>query len=182
MNSKTKRNAWALGVLSMALLFNSAAHADSLGVATTSTLTGTAGSTVTFDATLSNAGPEPIYINGDGSTLDSFLTLDDSPLFNLVGIPINPGSNTGPESVAIFNLLIAPGTLPGTYTGELFTIYGGADGGAGTSYDDLADIYFTVKVTSTTTSPKNTPEPGSLLLVAAGIASLALLRRRISTF
>ncbi len=181
MKAKIIRNSWALAALSIAFLFGTGAHADSLGVAaTSSTLTGAAGSTVTFDAVLSNAGPAPIYINGDGSTLDSFLTLDDSPLFSLVGDPINSGSNTG--TVAVFNLLIAPGTLPGTYSGELFTIYGGADGGAGYAYDDLADIYFTVKVTGATTPPKNTPEPGTLLLVASGIASLALLRRRAKTF
>jgi hypothetical protein len=183
MNSKTKRHAWALAALSIALVFSSAAHADSLGVAAaSSTLTGAAGSTVTFDAVVSNAGPDPIYINGDGSTLDSFLTLDDSPLFNLVGIPISPGSNTGPDALALFNILIAPGTAPGIYTGEVFTIYGGADGGAGTAYDDLADIVFNVKVTSAATPPKNTPEPGTLLLVASGIVSLALWRRRTNTF
>ncbi len=176
MKKNLKRNLLALAALSFAFIGSTAAKADSLTVTPTSSiLTGAAGTTVTFDAVVANPGADPIYINGDGWALSSpSFSIDDTPLFSLP-YPIDAGSNTGTDPVAVFNLMIAPGTAPGIYTGQLFTIYGGADGGAGTAFNDLVDIAFTVEVTG---GPMNSPEPGTWLLLASGFASLALLRRR----
>ncbi|HWO32960.1 MAG TPA: PEP-CTERM sorting domain-containing protein, partial [Candidatus Acidoferrum sp.] len=42
-------------------------------------------------------------------------------------------------------------------------------------FDDLVDINYSVTVTAPTTAA---PEPGTLLLLASGLASLGLLMRR----
>jgi hypothetical protein len=163
----------------MALAFGAAAasRADTLDVTLTDpSQTVPQGTTlVTFDATISNPSPtDTIYLNADMSSTDSLLvTVDDSPFFLNAPIDLTPGESSGP--FALFNVDLPSDITPGTYTGT-FSILGGADGGTGTLFDDLADANFSVDVKPQTAA--STPEPGTFLLTAIALMVAGLLGRK----
>ncbi|SRR5271156_3427592 len=128
---------------------------------------------VTFDATISNpSATDTIFLNADDSSTDSFsMSVDDTPFFVNAPLFLGPTSGSGP--FALFNVDLAANLAPGTYTGT-FSILGGADGGTGTDFFDLADANFSVDITK----PVATPEPGTLLLLWAGLCLLVPRRRR----
>lgn len=144
-------------------------RADSLDVALTETsqrvVQGT--TVVEFDATISNpSATDTIYLNGDSWTTDSLLvTVDDTPFDVNAPLFLGPGASSGP--FALFDVDLPSDLADGTYTG-VFSILGGPDGGADTAFADLADVDFTVDVTS----PVATPEPGTFSLLAFGLLGL----------
>jgi hypothetical protein len=153
-----------------------ALRADSLDITLTqASQTVVQGTTVvSFDATVFNpsSSSETLYLNGDSWTTNSPLVIvDDSPFNANAPIDLAPGDSSG--QFQIFNVDLSPSAAPDLYTG-VFSILGGADGGAGTAFDDLADASFSLQVTN----PVAAPEPGILLLLGSGLAGLALLRRR----
>ena len=154
----------------------SALRADPLNVAVTqSSQTVTQGTlVVTFDATITNPSPtDTIWLNSDDSTRLSLLTsVDDSPFNMNAPLFLDPAGSSG--LIALFNVDLAPGLAPGTYTG-VFSILGGADGGTDTAFADLADVNFTVIVTG----PTVTPEPGTILLLATGLVVPLTLKKRM---
>lgn len=130
-------------------------------------LTGSPGDTLMFNVTLTNPSTtDQIWLNGIGSTASSmYLTIDTSPFNTNAPFYLDPLASSGPFE--LFDVTIAPGTPAGGYIGNFVTIQGGADGGAGTAFDDLADIGFDVQVQG---SASTTPEPGTLgMLCAAGL-------------
>ena len=149
------------------VLCSPAARADSIGVTLTKTTqTGAAGTTVTFEATLTNLTGSTVFLSGDGATTStSFLTVDDNPFLNNAPLSLGAGATTSP--FAIFDVLIAPGTLEGTYGPNTFTILGGADG---STFDLLGSAQFGVTV-----SP--VPEPGTITLLATGMLGLGVWSR-----
>lgn len=165
--------------VSMVIWLAPASRADSLNVTLTqanqTVVLGT--TTVAFDATISNpSSTDTIYLNGDSwTTSNLFLTVDDAPFFNNAPLFLDPGASSGPFE--LFDVLLDPNTTAGDYSLNFFSIFGGADGGAGTAFDDLVDANFSVDVTS----PVVTPEPGTLLLLASGLASLAFFRKRLNS-
>lgn len=167
----------AMGLLLAAACPN-ATRADSLDVTLTqadqTVLLGT--TTVAFDATISNpSSTDTVYLNADGANISSsFLTLDDTPFFNNAPIFLNAGASSGPFE--LFDILLAPNTPVGTYDLNTYSIFGGADGGTGTAFSDLADSNFSITVAN----PAAMPEPSTLLLFGAGLAGLAILRRKPS--
>jgi hypothetical protein len=167
----------ATGLLLAAACPN-AARADSLDITLTqadqTVLVGT--TTVAFDATVSNPSTtDTVYLNADGANIpSSFLTLDDTPFFNNAPIFLNPGASSGPFE--LFDILLAPNTPVGTYDLNTYAIFGGADGGTGSAFDDLADVNFSITVEN----PVSAPEPSLLLLLGTGLACLVLLRRKAS--
>jgi hypothetical protein len=167
----------AAGLL-LAGVWSNAARADSLDVTLVQAdQTVTLGTTmVVFDATISNpSSTDTIFLNGDGSSIpSSFLTLDDSPFFNNAPIFLDPGASTLPFE--LFDILLAPNTPVGTYGLNTFSIFGGADGGAGTAFNDLADANFSITVAN----PTSVPEPSTLLLLGSGLASFIFLRKKVS--
>jgi hypothetical protein len=72
--------------------------------------------------------------------------------------------------------LLAPNTPVGTYDLNTYSIFGGADGGTGSAFDDLADVNFSITVAN----PVSAPEPSLLLLLGSGLVCLVLLRRKAS--
>jgi len=88
------------------------ARADSIQVTLTpSTLSGTAGSTLTFDATLTNTSTSTIFLNGDSSTTASTgRTVDDNSFLNNTGTSFAAGQS--PRTFEIFDVIIAAGVPP----------------------------------------------------------------------
>jgi hypothetical protein len=144
------------------------ARADAVLTFTSPTLTVTPGGTVEFDGTLTNTGIDDLYLNS--AAIDSLfpdLTVDDSPFFADSPLFLSPGdSYTG----HFFDVTADAATLPGSYDGA-YTIQGGADS---ETFDDIATANFTVDVSSPV------PEPNPLILIATGLAMIALVgvRRR----
>ena len=130
--------------------------------------TGAPGDTLAFLATLTNlSGTDVIYLNGMGSTASSpFLSIDISPFFSNAPLFLNPGDVSGPFE--LFDVTIDPAAPDGGYPGSFVTLEGGPDGGAGTAFDDLADVSFDVDVQSPTSAA---PEPRTfaMLLISLGL-------------
>lgn len=130
-----------------------------------STLTGAPGDTLAFFVNISNPSPtDTIYLNGISSTaVSAFLSIDTTPFFSNAPLFLAAGDSSGPFE--LFDVAIDPSTPAGPYVGNFVSLSGGADGGAGTAFDDLADISFDVNVASADSAA---PEPGTVMLLLAG--------------
>lgn len=156
-----------LGASLMAVVLScGTALAGSIGITLTQTSqTGAAGSTLVFDATLTNLTLSTIFLNGDSATTSSvFLTLDDSPFLNNAPLFLSPGGSSGP--FAIFDVLIARNTPVGTYDFNVFTILGGLNGGA---LNPVGSVQFSVTVTPALAEP-----PTLWLILGSGLLALAI--------
>jgi hypothetical protein len=146
-----------------------AARADSVDVTLTQTSqTAPAGSTVTFDATITNlSSTDTIYLNGDSfGTSSLLLTVDDSPYLMNFPVSLAPDEVSGP--FALFNVLIDPSTPSATYDSNSFSILGGSDD---TASDTIGTADFSVTVSSATAAP----EPDTALLLVSGLLIIGLL-------
>jgi hypothetical protein len=138
---------------------------------------------VVFDATISNPATDPslpaLYLNfASGTTASPGLTVDVSPFFSNAPLFLESGQNSGPAPFELFDVILAPGLAAGTYSGNDFLIQGGADGGALTAADTLADPSFSITVASATVqAPEIDPaSSGAALTLLAG--GLLVLRGR----
>jgi len=122
---------------------------------------GTAGSTVSFYATMTNTTGEMLNLNSDSFTLASPFTeadVDDTDFWNDWPTSLGAGESYGPE--VLFTIDIPTGTAPGLYS-ETFDLLGGP----GMSDENLLGAEdFQVNVLS--------PEPGAFSLLLLGAASL----------
>jgi len=155
-----------LASLAVACL-SSAARADSIGLTLTeTTLTGAAGTMITFDATLTNLTASTLFLNGDAwATSSSFLTVSDNPFLTNAPLSLAAGAGSGPY--ALFTVLIAPGTPAGTYGLNTFSILGGSDG---ITFNTIGSAQFTVDV-----SP--VPEPSTFVLLVSGLLGFGIKHR-----
>ena len=128
--------------------------------------TGQPGEAIIFGGTLQNTGLADLFLNDLALAFTppagTYLIEDHNVFFNVPGVLLPGETYNGP----IFGLLIVAGTPLGTYTGSA-TVQGGADPFA---LDALATGPFSVTVA---------PEPATLGLIAAALATLAA-RRAIS--
>jgi hypothetical protein len=173
MMKKTVRtlSTFALFVLAATLLLSSRAFADTIGLSLNAPAQpGTAGSTVSFVATVSAPGTNggTVFLNGDSFNVSSPLTLDDSGFLFDFPLSLDPGDSF---SGVLFSIDLPASVAAGLYTGS-FEILGGADSGA---FDTLGSVNFQVNVAPTAST---VPEPESLMLVMAGLPGVALLVRR----
>jgi hypothetical protein len=171
MMKKTVRtlSTFALFVVAATLLLSSRTFADTIGFSLNAPAQpGTAGSTVSFVATVSAPGTNggTVFLNGDGFTVPSPLLLDDSGFFNDFPFSLDPGDSL---SGVLFTITLPSNTAAGLYTGS-FQILGGANSDA---QDTLGSVDFQVNV-----APSTVPEPESLMLLAAGLPGVALLVQR----
>jgi hypothetical protein len=132
------------------------------------------GDTVAFLAVLTNPSvTDTVYLNGIGSAAASpFLTVDTSPFDINAPLFLTPGEVSGPFE--LFDVTVDTSAPAGPYVGSFVSIQGGADAGAGTAFDDLADISFEVNVTGTSSVPE--PSTAGLFLLV-----LAIARRRATS-
>ncbi|MFZ0087404.1 MAG: PEP-CTERM sorting domain-containing protein [Candidatus Acidiferrales bacterium] len=170
MNRKLTMNL-LLGLATVALLAP-AVRADSLTVTLTeASQTVVQGTTVvTFDATILNPSvTDTIFLNSDGSSASFPLTLDDTPFLLNAPLSLDPGASSGP--FGLFDIDLPLDVAPGSYSGT-FQIIGGV---SATDFSDvLANVDFTVDVKSAVTG---VPEPGTILLLASGLAALGFFRK-----
>jgi hypothetical protein len=135
-----------------------AAYADTLNFTLTSPnptfeSPGTYAFEATVSAPLSNGGN--LYLNGDSYNVTGPLGIDDSDFFLNAPLDLAPGDSFTGD---LFEVIVPPGTLDGTYAGT-FSILGGADGGA-------SNVLGTVSFAATV------PEPSSIVLLLSGVAGL----------
>lgn len=142
------------------LLAGAAAKADPLTITLDAAYQSGGASVFGFDATVTNTSADTVYLNGDNFSVDSPLSVDDSPYLNDYPLTLGAGDSF---SGLLFNVDVPFGTPPGLYTGY-FDITGGSDGNAG---DTVGEAVFDVNVT---------PEPSSWLLLGSGLAALALAK------
>ncbi len=150
------------------------AHADIIAQLDNFSQTGAPGVTLIFNVTLTNTSTtDQIWLNGMGSTAASpFLTIDTNPFDVNAPLFLDPLASGGPFE--LFDVSIDPNTPYGPYIGSFVSILGGADGGAGSAFDDLADIGFDVNVQSPTTA---TPEPGGFWMLSLATVIAWFARR-----
>jgi hypothetical protein len=174
MMKKTVRtlSTFALFVLAATLLLSSRTFADTIGLSLNAPAqSGTAGSTVSFVATMLAPGTNggTVFLNGDSFNVSSPLLLDDSGFFNDFPFSLDPGDSS---SGTLFSIALPSNLAAGLYTGS-FEILGGADSGAQDTIASVQDSPLNVAPTASTV-----PEPESLMLLAAGLPGVALLVQR----
>jgi hypothetical protein len=154
-------------VIAFFLFLATSATAQDIGIVLSqSTLSGAAGATLTFDATLTNLSSSTIFFNGDSSTTASaFLTVSDNPFLNNAPLSLAAGASSGP--FAMFAVTLAPGIAAGIYNLNDFTILGGL---TNVDFNPVGSANFTVDVLPV-------PEPGTLVLVASGLLGLTIKHR-----
>jgi hypothetical protein len=138
---------------------------------TLSSVSGSAGQVVTVDGTISNIGGSLINLNGENFTLGSdlnFLNGDVSDFLN--NAPLFLSGNTNSGLIGLFSFEIAPGTEPGTYSGNSLQILGGP---GVFDLNELASASFTIDVKGT-----KAPEPAQLLLLCIGLIGVIGVARR----
>jgi hypothetical protein len=170
MNRNRKKTHLAGVALLFALLLSQSAHASAVTFTLSqASQTGAAGTTLDFFGTITNNDTSTVYLNGDNFTLPSTaLSLDDAPFFSLPSsLGPNGSLNASTGLVELFDITIASNAAPGTYTGNFFQILGGS---TNTSSDLLGTQEFTITVPPVS----STPEPSTIVLLAGGLAAIAL--------
>jgi len=169
MIERTSKYALFAAALAGLLVVSTRARADSIQISLSqSTLSGTAGSTLVFDATLTNLSTSTVFLNGDTSSTSSLLlTVNDNPFLNNAPLSLAAGASSG--TFEIFDVIIAAGIAPGVYTLNDFTILGGV---GGSDLTPVGSATFTVDVLSPV------PEPGTLVLVGSGLIGLVIRHRK----
>jgi hypothetical protein len=127
---------------------------------------GSPGDLVQFFGTLTNNTIDEVFINGDSILFP--LGVDDSPFFINAPASLAGGGSTG--LIELLEVTIPPAQPSGTLDGVL-TVVGGAND---TATDNLGSGDFHLSVGSAGA----VPDPGSLLLMASGLACLVWRRRR----
>lgn len=139
----------------------------------------TQGTTVVdFEATVFNpSSTDTIYLNdGSGTTSSPLLFVDDSPFFTNAPLSLAPGQSSGPFE--LFAVDLASTAAVGSYTGNVFSIQGGTDGGSFTAFNDLADTKFSLSVTGSTTSVPEIDPASAMSALTLLLGGLAVLRGR----
>lgn len=127
------------------------------------------GSSVTFNGTITNTGPDTVFINGTSITMGGAgLTPDDTPFFLNVPQSLGSGASTGLVGMLdVFADLSAP---TGTFL-NAFTIQGGANN---TAQDELAFQSFFVTVTPAETAAVPEPATWAMMLFGFGFIGGAI--------
>ncbi len=171
-----KKTALQLSMLTMAatFLFSANAFADTLNVnLDTAVQSTTAGSTVSFFATVTAPGSneETVNLNSIGETFSApgDFTIDNLSFYNTFPFTLDPGDS---YSGLLFTVDVPLDAMTGLYPG-LVSIYGGSDFN---SSDILGSAAFEVDVPNA--SPSAVPEPSNLILMMAALPGLGVMIRQ----
>jgi hypothetical protein len=158
-------------VMCLLAMVASAARGDGGGVdLTLSSVSGAPGSEVTVYGTITNSGSDDVNLNSENFTLGStyFSNGDVTDFFLNAPLSLGPESTSG--LIALFTFEIGSGTPAGIYGGNFLDILGGP---GEFDQNDLASAEYSVNVANAAV-----PEPGTIGLIALGLAGVILLRRR----
>src|SRR6185312_16159982 len=164
-----KKTIWTLLALTAAIL-PSAPVANAAAILNFSLMpsgAATPGNSVNFTATVTapNTNAGTIFLNSDSFTIDSPLTLNDTPFILNFPLFLNPGDTfTG----VLFTVDIPVSAATKVYNGA-FALLGGTDASALSNI--TGNVSFTVAAT---------PEPTTWLLVGCSILGLVAFRRKLS--
>ncbi|MGH9739187.1 MAG: PEP-CTERM sorting domain-containing protein [Candidatus Acidiferrales bacterium] len=180
-----KTSVAAFGVLMAALVFALATplRADDVSVSLTTNITGPVGSSVTVFGDVTNDTSSTLYFSDDAMNIAAPGTLasaaDDLIINGFLGLEPTSIAPNSTANLDLFTMSLLGGS--GDYTGNSFVLIGGTDAVAcssGTIGCDtqLGSTAFDFSVG--TLVP--TPEPGTLLLMGIGLASLVFLLKRLN--
>ena len=140
-----------------------------------SALTGPPGTVLTFKGVLTN--PTGTDISLDGASNDPFnspqaagFTFDATNFY--VNAPLTLLANTSTADIELFTVTLDAGLPEGTSASSVFRIFSGA---TGSPQVEVGNAPFTAQALTPTA---NTPEPGSLALLGAGMGTFSLLAAR----
>ncbi|MGD0871472.1 MAG: PEP-CTERM sorting domain-containing protein [Bryobacteraceae bacterium] len=160
-----------LNILVLTALATAGARAGIVVVFDNPDQTGHPGDPLSFFGTISNTGPDTVFLNGDDLTLNGASFTVTDLFFTNVPLSLDGGVNSG--DIELFDVTLSNPLLDPTakYLGS-YALLGGVDGAA---MDNLGSTAFSV--TTEPSVPAGTPEPGSWLLLGTGLAGLGMARR-----
>ena len=156
-------------ILGLAVVASGALAASSVTITINNTpFSGLPGSTLTFNATMTNTAGVLENLSGDRFNLQAPFTLaniNDSSFFITWPLSLAAGKTFGPQ--ALFDITIPNGTAPGAFAGT-FNLTGGP---GPNDQNNLGLAVFQVNVV--------TPEPASGVLLLIGLGGFVARRRAL---